>query len=309
MPTAPAIPTYKLYGESADWPTPELVHCETIAARSSLHDWTIRPHRHADLFQLLYCRQGTVQLALDGTKGTAEGPCLLTVPAMCVHGFVFDRACQGWVLTLPEFALERFLAPEKGVLAHVSQPRVVACERDTKAGCLDDLFEQFANEFVTAEAGRLLALESILGLILVRIARDVLSEGGATQGAEDRGAVRLRRFRELVERHFRQWLPVSAYAAELGVTPAQLNNTCRVQAGQSALGVIHERVLIEAKRNLIYTVMTVSEVAYSLGFSNPAYFTRFFKKRTGRAPSEFRAIRQGRAGPQRGTSDERVDGA
>ncbi|MGU1569351.1 helix-turn-helix domain-containing protein, partial [Pseudomonas aeruginosa] len=48
------VPVFKLYGAPLEWPTPDLLHCESIPARSRLHDWEIKPHRHADLAQLLY---------------------------------------------------------------------------------------------------------------------------------------------------------------------------------------------------------------------------------------------------------------
>ena len=53
--------------------------------------------------------------------------------------------------------------------------------------------------------------------------------------------------------------------------------------------MVHTRVLLEAKRELVYTSAAVSEIAYALGFDDPAYFTRFFSKRTGMAPRTFRA--------------------
>ncbi|MDF1551759.1 MAG: helix-turn-helix domain-containing protein [Deferrisomatales bacterium] len=292
MPSSAAIPTYKLYGEASEWPTPELIHCETIAARSSLHDWAIRPHRHADLFQLFYCRTGAVRLALDGTTQNLSAPCLVTVPAMCVHGFQFEHGCQGWVLTLPEFALKRFVSQDEGLFEHFCVARAFSWADGPRRHPLDPLFERFATEFVKAEAGRLLALEAILGLILVLVARESSWGVAERRGAEDRNLVRLRTLRELVENHFREWRPVSFYAAELGVTPAQLNNICRSGACQTALEVVHERIMIEAKRYLVYTCMTASEVAYALGFSDPAYFTRFFKKRAGQSPSVFRTTRR-----------------
>ncbi|MBV6271199.1 AraC family transcriptional regulator, partial [Pseudomonas aeruginosa] len=56
------VPVFKLYGAPLEWPTPDLLHCESIPARSRLHDWEIKPHRHADLAQLLYVRKGWAQL-------------------------------------------------------------------------------------------------------------------------------------------------------------------------------------------------------------------------------------------------------
>ena len=59
-------------------------------------------------------------------------------------------------------------------------------------------------------------------------------------------------------------------------------------SGQTALGIVHQRLLLEAKRDLVYTAMTVNEIADRLGFSEPAYFTCFFKRLSGVSPSVFR---------------------
>lgn len=76
------VPVFKLYGAPLEWPTPDLLHCESIPARSRLHDWEIKPHRHADLAQLLYVRKGWAQprsrasrLASSSLPSSSYRPC------------------------------------------------------------------------------------------------------------------------------------------------------------------------------------------------------------------------------------------
>ncbi|MGK5078746.1 helix-turn-helix domain-containing protein [Janthinobacterium sp. HLX7-2] len=78
------------------------------------------------------------------------------------------------------------------------------------------------------------------------------------------------------------------YAQCIGITATHLNPIARGHAGKSALELIHERVLLEAKRNLAYTSMTINVLSYALGFAEPAYFARFFKRHTGVTPKDFR---------------------
>jgi AraC family transcriptional activator of pobA len=99
------------------------------------------------------------------------------------------------------------------------------------------------------------------------------------------------RFRELVEVHYRAGLSLEDYADRLGVTVARLRNACLKVAAAPPLRLVHERMLLEAKRALIYSSMTVAEVAYHLGFEDPAYFSRFFAKAEGQSPRAFRASR------------------
>ena len=96
------VPVFKLYGETRHWPTPDLLHCESIAERSRLHDWHIRTHRHADLLHLLHIRDGKVTLHLEGTDRHLTGPLLIVVPAMTIHGFHFARDIDGHIITLAQ---------------------------------------------------------------------------------------------------------------------------------------------------------------------------------------------------------------
>jgi len=94
------IPVFKLYGEALAWPTPDLLHCESIAQRSSLHHWEIKPHRHADLFQLLYVQAGEALAAVENQRLRLAEAAIQVVPPLCVHGFRFSEDIQGYVLTL-----------------------------------------------------------------------------------------------------------------------------------------------------------------------------------------------------------------
>lgn len=97
------------------------------------------------------------------------------------------------------------------------------------------------------------------------------------------------RFTRLVERDYRTRQRVSDYADELGLTPGHLNALCRSQAGRSAGAIIRSRVITEARRLLRYSDQPASQVGYLLGFGDPAYFTRFFRRETGMTPTGFRA--------------------
>ena len=77
---ATAVPVFKLYGETAVWPTPDLIHCESIPERSRLHDWEIKPHRHGDLVQLLYVQGGSAELEVEGVVNRVQQPSLQVVP-------------------------------------------------------------------------------------------------------------------------------------------------------------------------------------------------------------------------------------
>jgi len=95
-------------------------------------------------------------------------------------------------------------------------------------------------------------------------------------------------FKMLVNKYFTEKRLPKDYAAMLYVTPSQLNAKCKDIFGKSAGNIIRDRILLEAKRLLINTDVSISEIAYRLNFSDNSYFTKFFKKYTGLTPEEFR---------------------
>ncbi|WP_409034176.1 helix-turn-helix domain-containing protein [Roseateles saccharophilus] len=114
------------------------------------------------------------------------------------------------------------------------------------------------------------------------------AEASAAAEPEGRALQHLARYREQVERHYRSHPTLDTLAAPLGITTTQLNRLCRQHLHCSALDVLHQRLLLEAKRELGYTTLQVRQIADGLGFADPAYFTRFFQRLTGQSPSRWR---------------------
>jgi AraC family transcriptional regulator, transcriptional activator of pobA len=131
------------------------------------------------------------------------------------------------------------------------------------------------------------ALLRLLFYKAARIYRSLYEEGG-TQSAEGEQSRIGRDFRLAVEKHFRTITSVSDYAKSLHVTADHLGAVVRGETGRTPGDIIRERLLLEAKRLLVHTSMNVSEIAYALNFEDPAYFSRFFRRLTDKAPGDFR---------------------
>lgn len=280
-----SVPVFRLYGETASWPTPDLLHIESIPERSRLHDWNIRPHRHADLVQLLYVSAGEADLDIDGRQHKIAEPSIQVVPALCVHGFRFSRDIQGHVVSL---ALPLVESLEQALGAQVLP--LPWCQRLTadEQLWLDHLFASLRQEYASRDKGRDIMLSALVQTLLVWLQRRRFADlrEDLIQG---RGQHHLGAFMQLLEQHYREHWPIKRYASTLGVSAPHLNALCRRLCHQSALQVIHQRLLLEAKRSLVYTTMTVGQVADNLGFSEQAYFSRFFKRHTKTSPRAFRA--------------------
>ena len=99
----------------------------------------------------------------------------------------------------------------------------------------------------------------------------------------------LRDFKHLVDARYHQWHKVNDYAAEVHLSPKYLSQTVKQFTGKSAKEFIQDRLVLEAKRLLLHTDLSVKEVAYKIGFEEPLHFSAFFKKKAGVSPSSFRA--------------------
>lgn len=280
-----SIPVFKIYEETVDWPTTDLLLWEALKDRCQQHHYKINPHRHNDLIQVFYLQQGEMNAQLDGNSFILKAPCIMVVPAMCVHDFSVTSNVNGHVLSLTS-PLTQKLGTELNFLDQLlKNPSIYPVSQDQdKVGML---FEAIMEEYQNLQMGREQSLEALLKTLMIWIGRLGIKRS-TLESRMNRSNQHLTAFSQLVELHFKTHQPLKDYAKELNITAKHLNATCQQLTQKSSLHIIHQRLLLEAKRNLIYTAMTISEISYSLGFSEPAYFTRFFKRLTGTPPKEFR---------------------
>ena len=281
-----AVPRYFLYGEHARRAEPGFVHVETLRSRSARYDWEIAPHLHEGLQQVFWAREGGGEAWLDRERVAVEAPALIVVPAASVHGFSWRKDSDGHVLTLAsEFVAGLGQTLDAGVARSLDLPRVLALPTGhEEAEVVERLFEGLARELRFGAAGMATAVAAHVQLLRVAIARLAPSSAMAALP----GAELWQRFRDAVEAGFRQRHGVAEIATSLPVTRGRLDSICRRHSGRTAQQVIHDRIVLEAQRSLIYTGQTVAEIAYGLGFADPAYFTRFFTREAGETPGEFR---------------------
>ena len=274
-----SIQTYNLFGESRD--LPDVVHCETIAARSVLHDWEFAPHRHARLHQILLIGRGGGQATLEGQAHLLRPMRVVNVPIGHVHGFSFKRGTQGWVVTFAAEMLDQVLTASeglRGVLAH----SVVLRGTPQIRGAMEQIFAEFAKR----RFARAHVLRGLSSVLIGLVAREIAGHSKTPEGMV--GTDSFHRFEALLEQHFLEHWTVSDYAGALSMTPTHLSRLARSATGHAASHLIVDRIVREARRNLVYTNLPISTIAYALGFNDPAYFSRLFSGATGVSPRAYR---------------------
>jgi AraC family transcriptional regulator, transcriptional activator of pobA len=288
---ANALPLFHLYGDPPDDQAFDFIHVETIPSRSSVHDWTIRAHRHRNLFQILLIERGGGEMSYEAAKLPFAAPAAILVPAAVAHGFRFEPGTEGWVMSFTEdaaFALAdrsgEALSRLRALAAHPIIPMAGEADRMRLSALCAELFEEGS----LAREGYRMAMRSLLALIAVTVARLAASRartGTITLQPADATVAQLR---TLVDEYFRREHQLGFYAEKLGMTVDRLNDHVKRATGVTAGHLIRQRLLTEAKRALVFTTQPIQDIAEELAFSDPSHFARFFRKQTGTTPHDFR---------------------
>ena len=289
VPSRSPVPRFFLYGEPPHDPHERFVHAETIADRSRLYDWHIRPHAHRALHQILVIFSGGGEMQAETQRHPFEASALLAVPAGVIHGFTFLPETEGYVVTFAE-ALFGSLARDEPAFRRLFPAASCASlgADPAEEQELRDALPRLERELAWPAPASAAAITARLTTVLVSAVRALHQPEIATSSATNARAALVARFRERMETHLRMGLTITQHAKALNVTPAQLRAACLEITGKPPVRVLDERLLLEAKRTLTYTDMTVAETAYHLGFSDPAYFSRFFRKLAGESAATFR---------------------
>lgn len=286
-PAEPApVPKVRLYVESPEKQEAWFVHVGHVMEGGRRRT---APHAHPAYGQVIFVRQGRGVMNLEGSSVPFEGPCALLLPNDCVHGLDYEIDVDRWVVTIEDTYLAQVNARLPEFIQLWSEPRVIPLGYDSEVPSrFYNLVRRLEQEVRSKAIGHIVGTEALLTSLLLRLVRgtrlDQIDKEGAT-----RNAIRLAdRFRELVHQHFRENLRLQDYASKMAVSPAQLRAACVAATNLSPTKLIHARVIMEAKRSLIFGDMSIEQIAYGLGFMDTAYFTRFFRKEVGQSPSQFR---------------------
>lgn len=281
------------------------VHCEPLGKLADFFGRNMIAHRHDRVFQVHLLTRGEVRLHLDEQFYHARAPLFFLTPPSVTHAFIISDDADGYVLEARQQLIWRlFKSDPSGMLEQrLANPTCVELDQsgiandpgdgsDSDAqerGQLLHYFDLLGTEFAAMHIGRELNLVALTRLAFVSMAR-LSSTSTQTPGKVLRQVdVQIfQDFNQLIEARFKQHWSLSQYAAALNLTEPRLNDICRRVADLPSKRLVHDRLLQEAKRQLLFSAVSVSEIAYDLGFKDVSYFSRFFRLHAEQAPGEWR---------------------
>lgn len=277
-----------LYGESTARPEGEYLFSELLETRSHTFDWIIHPHTHTHLFQVFYVQAGTVQVRTAQQSQLLEGPCVLLIPPNALHGFVYSADARGRILTLSDSLLDDFFRTNPAMQPLLNTVQTITVfDASYSAASVLELIEEIDEELFSDQIEKRIMIQACLHRLFIILYR-LLKHGQTYQPDQFSPAMTyFRQFQQLI-RQATMATTIAQVADEMAISPVHLNRICRAVTAKSASELMQNHLVNEAKKYLAYTAYSISEIAYQLHFEYPTYFARFFKRKTGVSPSQYR---------------------
>jgi len=248
------------------------------------------PHRH-DFFEVLYLAKGSGFHVIDGNKYEIQPPCVFFMSPGQAHKIEFSQDIEGFIFIFtPEFYLLDYNNQNRLIefpffftIRQDNPPLVLQNKADV--GFLEELFKRGIDELKKEEKASIAFIRSLLNLILNFCAAHYKADENVLDG---KSHMLVKRFYQLVEENYTKNLSVAQYADLMAMTPNHLTQTVSRLTGKTSSQVIKAKQILEIKRLLVHSSLSVTDIATSLNFPDQSYFAKFFKRETGLSPMQYR---------------------
>lgn len=254
------------------------------------HALSKTPHRH-DHYTLMWITRGHGSQLIDSNEYEMLTDRVFFIHLGQVHSMLdFDR--DGWLLLFSEVVYKMFLKYHPleeffGMMDLTGEKPFVDLTPKAK-DVFDSIFQliqtELKNDKIEENVG-----SHLISILLLTANKLFHAQKKQPEGNEERDLIR--RLKLLIEENFRSMQHVTFYSEKLNILPRRLNDITKSNTGQSIHEIISERLLTESKILLTSSSMTIKEISYNLGFNDPSYFNRFFKRNMKLTPVEFRTSR------------------
>ena len=269
------------------------VSYRSFSHMASFYGRFMEPHRHEGYFQLHYIDYGYINLNLDDSVNlTPKVPLLILTPPSAPHSFFSTNETTGHVLTVRE----SLIIPIIEKLYH-SNPNIILNKAVFLSFSENSEIKKNLDRFCRIIQSSIENVDTDQDLVLGHIIQAMFSYILCKQEFKDSlnttptvsGDLTIfQNFVKLIEDNYYKQLSIPDYAKLLSVTESKLKDMCRRFSSLPPKRMIFERILLEAKRRLVYSDKSINQIANDLGFADPSYFARFFVRSVGQTPSQWR---------------------
>ena len=238
------------------------------------------PHKHNSYFEIIYLTKGLGSHTIDTIEYDIKTPIIFTIRKEQVHYWDIKTKPEGFVLIIKKNFIDNCLDKEiKRLVSELSAQTCLFPKDKTSS----DIFKLLLNEHQEKKTPNRPIIDGLLKALLAK-----LLESAKPNISKQGNSTIIQKFIELLNRENELTNKVKHYAQLLNTTPQNLNAICRKETGQSSGEILSEHIINEAKRLLIYTDFTVSEIAHRLDFNDNSHFSKYFKRHVGNNPIGFR---------------------
>lgn len=247
------------------------------------------PHGH-DFYLVLLVTQGYGDHVIDFNDYKVEPGSVFVLSPGQVHLWSLSDDIDGYVLFfereyfLLDFASDRLMSMPF-FRTSFNSPHILLKDRNLEL--FSEIFEKILEEYENKEYYHNETIRMYLSIFFIKLARLYL-EDQQEHLHHKHDLIQLNKFHQTIDVHFREHLPVSEYSELMKLTQKQLSRICKSTVGKSPSELIQQRLILESKRLLVHTDLTISSIANELNFSDTSYFIRLFKKLCGTTPEKFR---------------------
>jgi AraC family transcriptional activator of pobA len=264
-------------------------YANTFRAHLKQHAHIIlAPHKHNFYVSVLFTRgSGTHEIEFN-KYDVQPGKVFMMAPGQ-VHNWQFSNDIDGYIFFhTKEFFDLNFTYEKIENYPFFSSlrncPEIVLKKTPFKK--IEEIYREITEEYHQDQLMKFQKIVSLVNVLYITLSREYIPQ--TVRESQDLNYLtRLKKLEGLIDKNFRIIKSPEEYAQMMNVSEKHLNRICKTCLNKTVSEVITDRIILEAKRMLVYSKNNISEITKELGYENNSYFSRLFKKKTGKTPLEF----------------------